>query len=125
MAIRLILLNEKYFRWFDSGDLQNLEMLNDINKVAELTPNIQYWLPTQERKILKEYGAVAPNLNIRVSSTKVNSKQNGSLGYTNSFVTDTVPIDVHACPSSKQSGKCLDCRACWDKDVKTVAYMKH
>ena len=29
------------------------------------------------------------------------------------------------CPALDQGGSCLECRACWDSDVKDVAYTKH
>ena len=33
MSIRIKLLDIKYMRWFDSGDLQNIKMLEDINQI--------------------------------------------------------------------------------------------
>ena len=37
----------KYFRWHDSGDVQDLDHLNKIFKVCELTPGVSHWLPTR------------------------------------------------------------------------------
>ena len=31
----------------------------------------------------------------------------------------------HTCPAPAQGGKCLDCRQCWDPDIKVVSYGKH
>jgi len=30
-----------------------------------------------------------------------------------------------ACEAYERDGKCGTCRACWDKDVKVVAYVAH
>ena len=30
-----------------------------------------------------------------------------------------------SCPAPSQGGKCLDCRQCWDPNIKTVSYGKH
>ena len=43
---------EAYFRWHDSGDLQSLQHLLDIVRIAELLPNVSFWLPTKEKAIL-------------------------------------------------------------------------
>ena len=49
------IVNTGHFRFFDSGDLQGIDMLNDINVVAWASPNIQFWLPTKEYKLIKDY----------------------------------------------------------------------
>ncbi len=46
---------EPFFRWFDSGDLQSVEMVRDIVAVAERTPEIRHWLPTREYATVREY----------------------------------------------------------------------
>jgi len=43
----------KFFRWHDSGDVQDLKHLAKIFKVVRLTPNIRHWLPTREAWIQK------------------------------------------------------------------------
>ena len=40
------------FRWFDSGDIQGGAMLSDINTIAWSSPNIRFWLPTKEYKLV-------------------------------------------------------------------------
>jgi len=37
----------------------------------------------------------------------------------------TTDIAKRTCPAPTQGGKCLDCRACWSKDIKTIIYGKH
>src|SRR5215469_12494997 len=62
----------RYFRWHSSGDIQSVQHLRNICLVCELTPAVQHWLPTQERKItqdyLKQYGSFPENLCVRVSA---------------------------------------------------------
>jgi hypothetical protein len=38
----------KFFRWHDSGDVQDLEHLFKIYKVCAATPTVQHWMPTRE-----------------------------------------------------------------------------
>lgn len=119
MAIRLILLDEGYFRWFDSGDLQSEKMLQDINDVAVSTNQIKHWLPTQEAGIVKRVGAVAPNLVIRVSSTKIGVVQHRGVN------TSSIEATGTDCNAKAQGGKCLDCRACWDRTIQNINYYEH
>lgn len=128
MAIRLVLHSEKhpYFRWFDSGDLQSEQMFHRIRFIAWDTEDfVQHWLPTQERKYIDHF--VPINLNVRVSSTKIDEIQTSTtLNTTNSVVTTKVPNQkVYLCPSKNQDNKCGTCRACWDKTINHVAYVKH
>ena len=51
----------KYFRWHDSGDLQNVRHLLNIMNICDGTPDIRHWLPT------KEYGMVQKALQTRLS----------------------------------------------------------
>lgn len=122
MAARILhMKGTVWFRWFDSGDLQSLKMLEDINQVAEYTKGKAYhWLPTQERTIVKGF-VPADNLTIRVSSTKLGEIQTGWAN-TSSISKDKGCV---TCPSYKQENKCQLCRQCWDKDIKNVVYLQH
>lgn len=66
---------EPYHRWFDSGDLQSVEMLSAICQVAVMTPEVSHWLPTREAGMVKRYrkagGFIPSNLVIRVSATMI------------------------------------------------------
>jgi hypothetical protein len=46
---------EAYFRWHDSGDLQSLQHLLDIVRIAEQLPNVSFWLPTKEKGLVYKY----------------------------------------------------------------------
>tara|TARA_R100000329_G_C7608903_1_gene216052 strand:+ start:1057 stop:1692 length:636 start_codon:yes stop_codon:yes gene_type:complete len=117
-----------YHRWFDSGDLQSVEMLKNIVDVALLTPKIQHWLPTQERSIVKQYrkqyGEEPSNLVIRVSASKVDAQKAPDFANTSTVFKNKVPIGK-VCKANTRGNQCGPCRACWDANVKTVSYPKH
>lgn len=117
-----------YHRWFDSGDLQSVEMLKNIVDVALLTPKIQHWLPTQERNIVKQYrkqyGQEPSNLVIRVSASKVDAQKAPDFPNTSTVFKDKAPIGK-VCKANTRGNQCGPCRACWDPTVKIVSYPKH
>lgn len=127
-----------YFRWHDSGDIQSIEHLAKIVKIAENCPTIQFWIPTREYGIVEEYiktvengfGYVFPtNLNVRLSTHMIDSKNTPKIGglTTSTVHTDenNVPENSEICQAYTRQGKCADCRLCWDKNVKNVSYPKH
>ena len=117
-----------YFRWFDSGDLVSMAMLEKIVMVCNKTPTIKHWLPTREVKIVSDYKKIykkfPDNLMVRVSAPMVDGEPLKSFDYTSTVNHKTKPIG-HDCPSRFQNNKCMDCRACWDKRVTNVSYHKH
>ena len=117
-----------YFRWFDSGDLVSMAMLEKIVMVCNKTPTIKHWLPTREVKIVSDYKKIykkfPDNLMVRVSAPMVDGEPLKSFDYTSTVNHKTKPIG-HDCPSRFQDNKCMDCRACWSKEVKNVSYHKH
>jgi hypothetical protein len=63
---------DKYFRWHDSGDIQNVEHFAKIVEVARATPDCLHWLPTREAQIVASYtGTLPDNLIVRVSAAMV------------------------------------------------------
>lgn len=114
--------NKKEFRWHDAGDIQSLEHLQRIFQVCELTPEVKHWLPTRESVILSNINVddVPDNLIIRLSASKVDGSAPKSWPWTSTVVTKG-----KTCPAAEQNNECRDCRACWDKSVKNVAYGKH
>ena len=115
-----------YFRWFDSGDLQNYKMLLSIVKIAKNTPNIKHWLPTKEYALItrykKEFKTFPKNLIVRVSAPMLDTKIKG-FKYTSSIVKNSTMKSN--CNSYKNQGKCLDCRLCWNKSIKDITYKYH
>lgn len=140
-------------RWFDSGDLQSVEMLHAIALCAEMTPHIQHWLPTREAKLVKEYrkqyGNEPSNLTIRVSATMISDKP--IAGHANTSTVHRHGEEVHgkeclayrtnkdntvidhdtfkamskAEKKEQDFGHCGNCRACWSKDVANISYPLH
>lgn len=118
-----------FFRWFDSGDLQGVWHLANIVKVCEATPAVLHWLPTREYHFVAEYikkhGPLPPNLIVRVSSYMIDGAPPVAFAKRFGVVTSGVSADSYSCPSSGQGGKCLDCRACWNKNIANVNYKLH
>ena len=110
----------KYFRWHDSGDVQDLDHLNKIYEVCKLTPTIKHWMPTREAWISDHVTRAPDNLIIRFSMPMVDQAAAGSWPNTSTVVTSGA-----TCPAPNQGGKCKECRACWTKSIKNVSYGKH
>lgn len=125
---------ERYFRWFDSGDLYSLGLAKKIYEIMLNTPHVKHWLPTRMHKfskfhdILKAMQAL-PNVVIRLSSDSIDgSLVKSDLIDTNSSILPSELIEGYGgfiCPAYNQGGKCLSCKACYNKDTKTVAYVAH
>jgi len=120
--------NNLYFRWHDAGDIQNINHLKNIVSVANKTPGVKHWIPTQENKMVNDFikagGVVPDNLIIRVSASMVNGKPPKNAKYT-STVHTTKKVIGYECPAYKQDAQCLECRACWDTKIKNVSYKQH
>jgi hypothetical protein len=115
--------NQKWFRWHDAGDVQSSEHMKKIIEVCKLTPNTKHWLPTQERQYLPAAEEVPENLVIRLSRSKVDLETAPAAWTHDSGVT--TQEGKRTCPAPDQGGSCGDCRACWNKDIKSVIYGKH
>jgi hypothetical protein len=133
LMAELILLSDDtgYFRWFDSGDIQSLKMLEDIVWIAEQLPNIKFWLPTKEWGIVLKYkeknGAFPANLTVRISSYLIESEVTPDTREKLGCPSSSVSRDKNkiTCPAYNQGGICAQCRLCWDKNVENVCYKKH
>lgn len=121
--------NQPYHRWFDSGDLQSLAMLQAIVHVCQLTPNVSHWLPTREAKLVKQYkaqfGDFPANLVVRVSATMIGDAPIAGHANTSTVHRKGQSATGHVCPASTQGNACGDCRACWSLDVANVSYPLH
>ena len=96
---------QPYFRWFDSGDLQSVEMLSAICQVAVMTPDVRHWLPTREAGMVKRYrkagGYVPSNLIIRVSATMVDDAPIAAHEHTSTVHRKGSQPHGHACPANR------------------------
>ncbi len=119
-----------YFRWFDSGDLQSVEMLRTICAVAVDTPEIKHWLPTREHRIVEAYledETLPSNLVVRVSAALIDGQPAHTLGLPTSTVhSSTPPAGSIVCAARhREPVACGECRACWSKEAETVSYPLH
>ena len=118
-AMIAVIKRQKWFRWHDAGDVQDLEHLNKIYEICKATPDTKHWMPTREAWIKDELNRKPDNLNIRFSPPMIG--QENKTWPNSSMVVETGAT----CPAPSQGGKCGDCRACWDPAVKVVSYGKH
>ena len=124
--------NDRYFRWFDSGDVYDIRLARKILAVMQSTPHCKHWLPTRMHKfakfkqVLAEMAAL-PNVVVRLSSDSVlgevvpDASHSSTIVPERSYLTSTMSL----CGASDREGKCGPCRACWNKDVSIVAYPAH
>jgi len=124
---------DAYFRWHDSGDIQDIEHLEKIAAVARATPNCMHWLPTREYGIASAFTAqfdIPKNLIIRLSAmftdkpVVVPASLKNVAGIAVSNVHSKTAIGT-ACNAPKQNGECRECRACWSRKVAAVSYSIH
>jgi hypothetical protein len=123
--------NDRYFRWFDSGDMYDIRLCRKILEVMRLTPWVRHWLPTRMHKFKKFVSTIdamesLDNVVVRKSSDSIT----GSTieGLTTSTIVPTkedAPRGSTVCEAYTREGKCADCRACWSKDTRVVAYVAH
>ena len=110
---------QKYFRWHDAGDVQDLDHLKKIYSVCRLTPEVKHWMPTREAWIKDHLDSKPANLVIRFSPPMIGQRND-------TWPNSSMVVETGAtCPAPSQGGKCGDCRQCWDSDVKVVSYGKH
>lgn len=128
-----------YFRWFDSGDLQDLTMLGQIIDIAQALPAISFWLPTQERGLIRAaspLATAAPNLCVRVSTPEINGPRPQGFPCASTVLPKSYNVRWaervarstparHYCPAPLQDNECGKCRACWDPEVAMTVYLEH
>lgn len=124
------LRNERYFRWFDSGDMYALPLAEKILLVMQSTPDVKHWLPTRMHKFAK-FGPVLaamqalPNVMVRPSSDSVTGEYETGL-HGSTIVPDTMPRQgVKLCHAATNDGKCGPCRDCYSKDIPVIGYLAH
>ena len=120
MALLINSKKSKYFRWHDSGDVQDEDHLLKIFAVCKLTPSVKHWMPTREAWVKRFLPLKPHNLIVRFSAPMVDQEAPSSWPHTSTVVTSG-----RTCPAPTQDNECKDCRACWDPSVKNVAYGQH
>jgi hypothetical protein len=118
-AMAAQILRQKYFRWHDAGDVQDLKHLNKIYEVCRLTPEVKHWMPTREAWIKDHLDRKPANLVIRFSPPMIGQRND-------SWPNSSMVVETGAtCPAPAQNNSCGSCRQCWDPEVKVVSYGKH
>jgi hypothetical protein len=125
------LSKDRFFRWFDSGDMYTLALAEKILEVMKRTPWCNHWLPTRMykfpkfRQVLSEMQALK-NVSVRFSSDSVTGEYTKSLhGSVIIPTAEDVKKGMTLCQAYENEGKCNGCRACYDKKVKVIAYPAH
>ena len=122
--------NDRYFRWFDSGDIYDVRLARKILEVCESTPWVKHWIPTRMHKfpkftlVLQRLQSL-PNVVVRLSSDSITGETiEGPTTSTIATLEDS-PKGSYVCEAYTRGGKCATCRACWDKSVSVVTYIGH
>jgi hypothetical protein len=124
--------SQRYFRWFDSGDVYSAALAQKIYEVIRRTPWCNHWLPSKSYNIPRirywlDRIKTLPNASVRYSSPSTHgqyTEEHGSVVVQN--VSDLFTGQgVFACEAYTRGGKCGPCRACWDKNVAVVLYPLH
>ena len=125
------LKKESHFRWFDSGDMYSIELAEKMYSIMVATPNTKHWLPTRMYKFKKFHDVLGrmkalPNVSVRYSSDEIDGTYTAGL-HGSTILPDASRADsnTHICNAPSQGGKCLDCRACYDKSIDVIGYIAH
>ena len=124
---------DRYFRWFDSGDVYHLALAEKILDVMIRTPWCKHWLPTRMHKFPKfkmVFDAMRKleNVMVRFSSDSIIGEYipglHGSvIGPDAASYRDNAGSSL--CRAYEHEGKCSGCRACWNRDIPLIAYPAH
>ena len=123
--------SDRYFRWFDSGDMYSLGLAEKMLEVMKRTPWVKHWLPTRMHKFPKFALVLAemqslPNVMVRPSSDSISGQY--IPGTHGSVIVESpaeLPAGVTLCKAYENAGKCSGCRSCYNKDVSVIAYPAH
>jgi Gene product 88 len=125
--------NDRYFRWFDSGDVYSLALAEKILEVMIRTPWCKHWLPTRMHKFPKfrmvfDSMKSLDNVSVRFSSDSITGEYIPGLHGSVIGPDAATYVDFEGsslCRAYEHEGKCSGCRACWDKSVDLICYPAH
>ena len=122
--------NDRYFRWFDSGDIYDVRLARKILEVCEATPWVKHWIPTRMHKfpkftlVLQRLQSL-PNVVLRLSSDSIMGETIEGPNTSTIATLEDAPKGSFVCEAYTRGGKCDKCRACWDKGISVVTYIGH
>lgn len=124
------LKTERYFRWFDSGDIYHPALAFKIYLIIEASPWVNHWLTTKSYNIPKiravlDRIALLPNVALRFSSPSITGEYVAGLHGSTVIPSHDTETKAFVCEAYTRGGKCGDCFACYDKTVPLVAYVAH
>jgi hypothetical protein len=122
--------DELYFRWHDSGDINDINHLKAIVAVAKKTPEVKHWIPTKEVGTVKAFlknNKIPSNLCIRLSVYFVDDTKGFDINLPKARVYKNSKPQGKVCQAVLEHKGCKEvgCRACWNKRVRTVNYKHH
>ena len=134
-----VLRNEKYMRLFDSGDFYHVGLVKKWIEICEALPEVKFWIPTRSHKVAKmalwiHKLASLSNVAVRYSADTIDGSfdagLHGSVIYSEDGQLDNCDVEaglIYKCPAYTEAhgGKCLQCRACYDKKIPVIAYRAH
>lgn len=121
--------SDRYFRWFDSGDMYSIDLAHKMLEVMKLTPWVKHWLPTRMYKFPKfqsiiEQMDALPNVVVRRSSDSVTGDIIDA-PWSSTIAANFDGQNIDVCRAYEHEGKCSGCRACWNKDIPVIGYIAH
>jgi len=125
------LQNERYFRWFDSGDIHNQHLAGKMYEIMLRASWVQFWLPTRSYKIKRirpwlESMKDLKNVSVRYSADEIDTFKYGLHGSVVISDKENPPEHVTTCNAYKSKpAQCNGCRACWDKKIAVIGYPAH
>ena len=122
--------NDRYFRWFDSGDIYHTKLAEKIYAVCAATPHCQHWIPTRSHKFKKFKSVLAaldslPNVKVRYSSDSILGEYTPGLHGSTIMPEGHEDSSITKCEAYERGGKCGSCRLCWNKDIDVIGYVQH
>ena len=121
--------SDRYFRWFDSGDMYALGLAEKMLQVMQRTPWVKHWLPTRMHKFAKFQAIIdqmdaLDNVVVRRSSDSIVGEVLDA-PWSSTIAESFDAANVKVCEAYQHGGKCSGCRACWNKDIPVIGYVAH
>lgn len=121
--------SDRYFRWFDSGDMYALGLAEKMLQVMQRTPWVKHWLPTRMHKFAKFQAIIdqmdaLDNVVVRRSSDSIVGEVLDA-PWSSTIAESFDAANVKVCEAYQHGGKCSGCRACWDKAIPVIGYVAH